>query len=143
MAEGTAGPLATLIAAAKYRIGGASISGAPAAPFWAQMHRADPGTAGGTAVANGGHRAKISNANTGQFTATGTAGQVTSSADTVFSSVTANETIVAISIWGGTAGDGSGGTLMHTGPAAGSYQIGDNFTFAAGQITDTYVITGP
>jgi hypothetical protein len=140
MAEGTAHTLADQILAAKYRIGGASITGAPAAPFYAQLHSADPGPNGTTAVINLNRRVAI-----GSMVSVGAgSGQVTNAADIVWLNVGDTKTVAAVSVWGGSgaATGPSGGTLMMTGAASGSYSIGDDATISAGDLVDAYIITG-
>lgn len=144
MAEGTAKVLADQILAAKWRIGGASLTGSPAAPFYMQIHTADPGPNGTTAVTNAGRRVLVSGVSTGQMVSSGAgSGQVESSGDTKWINVANGFTAAAASVWGGAgASSPGGGTLMGTGPAAGTVALGADATVNAGDFTDSYIITG-
>jgi hypothetical protein len=96
------------------------------AAFWVQLHTADPGSAGTTAVANGGTR---------QQAAFGTAsgGSISTNADLVWTSVSGAETYSHVSFWtASTAGTFLGSDDL---AATKTVAIGDTFTIASGNLT--------
>lgn len=144
MANGLGHALADLLMAAKYRISGASITGAPAAPYYGMLHNGDPGPNGTANTINGGRRVQISNASSGQMVSSGAgSGQVESTADTPWLAASDKKTVTNMTVWAGSgaAGPSTGGVLVHSGPCVGSYDIGDNPTIFAGDFTDAAVIT--
>lgn len=144
MANGLGHAFADFLMAAKYRISGASITGAPAAPYYGQLHNGDPGPNGTANVINANRRVQLSGASSGQMVSSGAGtGQVESTGDTPWLNAADTKTVTNMTVWAGTgaATGPSGGTLVHSGPCIGSYSIGDNPTIFAGDFTDAAVIT--
>lgn len=95
------------------------------AAFWVQLHTADPGAAGTTAVAGNTDR---------QQAAFGTAsgGSIATNADLVWTNVSTAETYSHISFWTLS----SGGTFLGSDDLAASktVAVGDTFTIASGSL---------
>ena len=98
--------------------------------FFVQLHTADPGVAGTTAVANNAVR------HTGTFV-TATTGSITTFAAITWASVSQTETYSFVSFWdSGTAGAGTFLASDNLEVARG-VTAGDTFTIAAGDIDIT------
>lgn len=106
-------------------LGNASNYTAPTA-FWVQLHTADPGAAGTTAVAAETTRKQAS-------FAAASGGAITTDAALDWTAVAANETITHISFW--TAS--SAGTFLGSDALDSSAVLsaGGNFTIASGDLT--------
>lgn len=99
--------------------------------FFVQLHTADPGPAGTTAVANNAQR------HTATFSTASGAGAITTSGAVTWTSVSQTETYSFVSFWdSSTAG---AGTLLATDnlEVARGVTAGDTFTIAAGDIDIT------
>lgn len=149
MATGLGHTFADLLMACKYKIGSATLvtsSGliaVPVAPYYAMLHKGDPGVNGTANTCNSARRVLVSGVSSGQMVSSGTPdGQVESTGDTAFLSASDNATVTNVTIWAGTgAATNPGGVLVHSGPCVGSYSINDNPTIFAGDFTDAAVVT--
>lgn len=95
---------------------------------WTQLHTADPGAAGTTAVASASTRKSTS------FAAAASQ-SMTTDADLLWSSVAAAETITHISLWDASTSGTFIGSKQLT--ASKTVAIGDNFRIPAGSLTIT------
>jgi hypothetical protein len=95
---------------------------------WIQLHTADPGSAGTTAVASNNTRKSVS------FGAA-SAGSMTTDADILWSSVGAAETYSHISLWDASSAGTFIGSAALT--ASKTVAIGDNFRIPTGSLTIT------
>ena len=96
------------------------------AAFYVQLHTADPGAAGTTAVFGDNRRVQAT------FSAAATDGTITTSADCNWTSMTAAGTITHVSFWSAS----SAGTYLGSDDlaVARTVAIGDNFTILTGDI---------
>lgn len=96
------------------------------AAFYVQLHTADPGAAGTTAVFGDNRRMAAT------FSAAGADGTITNSADVNWTNLTAAGTISHVSFWSASsAGTFLGSDGLET---SRTVAIGDNFTILAGDI---------
>lgn len=97
------------------------------AAFYIQLHTADPGAAGTTAVFGDSRRFAAT------FSAADGTGAITTSADVNWTSMTAAGTVTHVSFWSAS----SAGTFLGSDDlaTARTLAIGDNFTILAGQAT--------
>jgi hypothetical protein len=96
------------------------------AAFYIQLHTADPGAAGTTAVFGDNRRVAAT------FSAAAADGTITTSADVNWVSMTAAGTVTHVSFWSAS----SAGTFLGSDDLATSrtLAIGDNFTILAGDV---------
>lgn len=96
------------------------------AAFYIQLHTADPGAAGATAVFGDARRFQAT------FSAAAADGTITTSADVNWTSMTAAGTVSHVSFWSAS----SAGTFLGSDDLAVSrtLAIGDNFTILAGDV---------
>lgn len=97
------------------------------AAFYVQLHTADPGAAGATATFADNRRVVAT------FATTDATGNITTSADLNWTSMTAAGTVTHVSFWSAS----SAGTFLGSDDlaTARTLAIGDNFTVLAGQTT--------
>jgi hypothetical protein len=121
MAVGLASGIANSILDALCR----SVTWSEPAAFYVQLHTADPGSAGTTAVAGETDRQAVT------FSAA-SGGAITNSADIEWLSVSTSETYSHISFWSAS----TSGTFLGSDALASSKAVtaGDNFTIAAGDL---------
>lgn len=121
MAVGLASGIANAILDALCR----SVAWSEPAAFWVQLHTADPGSAGTTAVATETDRIQAT------FSAA-SGGAITNSAELLWESVAGTETISHVSFWSASAA----GTFLGSDAlnASKSVDAGDDFRIAAGEL---------
>lgn len=101
-------------------------SGFNVAGVWVQLHTADPGTAGTTAVAGNNVRKSVT------FAAAASNSKVTN-ADITWTSVSTTETYSHVSLWDASAA----GNFLWSGALTASKAVtaGDTFTLTSGQVS--------
>lgn len=102
-----------------------SVAWSEPAAFYVQLHTADPGAAGTTAVASETDRQAVT------FSAA-SGGAITNSADVTWAAVAATETYSHVSFWSASAA----GTFLGSDQLAASKAVdaGDDFTIPAGDL---------
>lgn len=117
---------ANLILAAQFRTAGYAAYQGPSGGYFIQLHTAEPGPNGTTAVANSGRRVALG------AMAVPSAGQTSNLADITFAAVTSTQPYTHYSAWD--ASGAGAGNFKFDGPLTGTGTVGQDFVIAAGDL---------